>query len=157
MDSLNPLHLHVSEDWRDHEENQKRGPKWPEGESHLYPCFLHWPWTEYSWIATVEMCGNSSVTECHPKDDLVSCRERQGMMTNSHMRVKRREGAKPALKPVSLLLPIFPTCARFLRNVMSYGPYHFVGFICGFFFKNSSHLGKRTQQKHCTFVCSDLM
>lgn len=47
------------------------------------------------------------------------------MMTNSHMRVKRREGAKPTLKPVSLLLPVFPTHARFLRNVedvMSYEP-----------------------------------
>lgn len=46
------------------------------------------------------------------------------MMTSSHMRVKRREGAKPTLKPVSLL-PVFPAHARFLRNgedVMSYEP-----------------------------------
>lgn len=44
-------------------------------------------------------------------------------MTSSRMRVKRREGAKPTLKPVSLLLPVFPTHTRFPRNgedVMSY-------------------------------------
>lgn len=48
------------------------------------------------------------------------------MMTSSHMRVKRREGAKPTLKPVSFL-PVFPAHARFLRNVedvMSYEPHH---------------------------------
>lgn len=47
------------------------------------------------------------------------------MMISSHMRVKRREGAKPTLKPVSLLLPTFLTHNRFLRcveDVMSYEP-----------------------------------
>lgn len=44
-------------------------------------------------------------------------------MTSSRMRVKRREGAKPTLKPVSLLLPVFPSHTTFPRNggdVMSY-------------------------------------
>lgn len=44
-------------------------------------------------------------------------------MTSSRMRVKRREGAKATLKPVSLLPPVFPTHTSFPRNgedVMSY-------------------------------------
>lgn len=78
------------------------------------------------------------------------------MMTNSHMRVKRREGAKPTLKPVSLLTPIFPTHTRFLRNVeevMSYEPSWFIWLD----FFHQEFKRKRTQLKHCPFVCSDLM
>lgn len=73
-------------------------------------------------------------------------------MTSSPKRVKRREGAKPTLKPVSLLLPVFPTHTSFLRNVeevMSYEPYHLEVLLWLFFpSKNSCHLGKRTQLKH---------
>lgn len=54
-------------------------------------------------------------------------------MTSSRMRVKRREGAKATLKPVSLLPPVFPTHTRFPRNgedVMSYHlDFHFVAFF----------------------------
>ena len=105
-----------------------------------------------SWIRPnthSSVCGSSPVTEGQHQDVCVSCRESQGMRTNSPMKVKRREGAKATLKPVSLLLPEFSTHAIFLRNredVMLW-PVSFSGVpLWLFIIKNSCHLGKRPHQ-----------